>query len=104
MGKAASKAIGKGRRSRSLCPCKASIWPTRGFLAHFVIALYSYLCRRCRYGCWDGTTETLGLRRWLPDDEEDEDEDEPAAATGGATELLLLVSAIGLTVASIGSH
>ena len=80
---------------------------TGGFLAQFVIApsLTSYLCRG-RYGFWDGT-ETRGLRRWfaeaaLPDDDDEEDvEDDPT--TGGGAELLL-VSAMGLTVASIGSH
>ena len=66
-----------------------------------MIALCSYLCRG-RYGFWDGTEETRGLRRAPTDDEEDDDDDDPAA-TGGAAELPL-VSAMGLTVASIGSH
>ena len=77
-------------------------------MAQFVIALSlsSYLCRG-RYGFWDGT-ETLGLRRWFaeaalpPDDDDEEDVDD--AATGGPAAELLLVSAMGLTVASIGSH
>ena len=69
------------------------------------LSLYGYLCRG-RYGFWDGT-ETLELRRWfaeaaLPDDDEEEDVDD--AATGGPAAELLLVSAMGLTVASIGSH
>ena len=69
------------------------------------------ICRR--YGFWDGA-ETLGPRRWLAaaealpddDDEDDDDDDDDATATGGGGggAELLLVSAMGLTVASIGSH
>ena len=65
------------------------------------------ICRR--YGFWDGA-ETLGPRRWLaaaealPDDDEDDDDDDPADTGGSGGAELLLVSAMGLTVASIGSH
>ena len=76
------------------------------------------ICRR--YGFWDGAAEeTLGPLRWLaaaaaeaalPDDDEDDDDDDDPAATGGSGggggggAELPLVSAMGLTVASIGSH